>query len=454
MSRIKFNASSCGTHAASTRRHFLFGSLAAASTSLLRAHPDAEIASAQASLRTTAKSCIFITLNGAASHVDMFDPKDGPWNPADAGLRQYPGGLVLSNKYFPNLSKITGDMLVLRSLASWEAAHDRGVYYLQTSHSFNPAFAVEIPHVGAVISKERAATGKFPPFLGLNSSPMRGSTFLGGRYTPLQPYVNQGGLSTLQHNFYGSSSQQIFEQKFALMQQLDAPLRSAPYNQAMSDYADFYALAKAMMYTPDIDAVFKFSADDHGRYGSSTFGDSLCVARNAVRAKNGVVFTYVTHYNWDNHANLFDRTANQYNHYRQTNEIDVAIYNLVQDLKASGDLGSTLIVIMSEFGRTPGPLNSRGGRDHYQNIMSAVLMGGGVRGGRVIGTTDALSANVTDPGWSANRVMQVEDVMCTIYSALGVDYTKSIADTPSGRKFYYVEGSSNGIYQPIDEVFA
>ena len=125
---MNWNSSDCGTHGAYTRRHFLFGSLAAASTSLLQAHPDAEVSSAGVAARSTAKACIFITLNGAASHLDMFDPKDGPWNPPDASLQQYPGGLVLSRKYFPNLSKITSDLLVLRSLTSWEAAHDRGVY--------------------------------------------------------------------------------------------------------------------------------------------------------------------------------------------------------------------------------------------------------------------------------------------------------------------------------------
>ncbi len=448
------NPSQCGTHAPLTRRHFLFGSMAAASTGVLRAHADAEVAAAPgAAMRQSARNVIFITLNGAASHLDLFDPKDGPWNPPDADLQQYPGGLVLSRRYFPNLSKITNDLLVIRSLTSWEAAHDRGVYYLQTNHPFNPAFANEIPHIGAVISKEKAGNGLLPPFLGLNSNSMRGSTFLGGRYTPLQPYPNQGGLSTLQHSFYGTQSKQVFEQKFALMRALDQDFRQSPSNQEMSDYADFYDLAKGMMYQPDIDAVFKFSGDDHGRYGSSTFGDSLCVARNAVRAKNGNVFTYATHWNWDNHANLFDRGANQFNHYRLTNELDTALYNLVVDLKASGDLATTMIVVMSEFGRTPGLLNSRGGRDHYKDIMSAVIIGGGAVGGRVIGATDATSSRVTDPGWSGNRVIQVEDVVATIYSAIGVDWTKSIADTPSRRVFYYVEGAANGLYQPIDEVF-
>lgn len=450
---MPINPNACGTHGRSTRRHFLFGSLAAASTSLLQAHPDAEVSTRAVVPHASAKSCIFITLNGAASHLDMFDPKDGSWNPPDADLVQHPGGLLLSRRYFPNLSRITNDLLVIRSLTSWEAAHDRGIYYLQTNHPFNPAFASEIPHIGAVISKEKAGAGLLPPFLALNSSPMRGSTFLGGRYSPLQIFPYSGGLGTLQHGFYGDQSQAIFEQKFALMKSLDTGFRQNPYNQAMADYADFYDQAKGMMYKPDIDGVFKFTGDDHGRYGASQFGDCLCVARNAVLAKNGMVFTYVNHFGWDNHANLFDTGANQVNHYRLTNEIDTAIYNLVLDLKASGNLNSTLIVIMSEFGRTPGPLNSRGGRDHYKDIMSAVLIGGGVLGGRAIGTTDATSARVTDPGWSANRVIQVEDVVATIYSALGVDWTKSIADTPSKRAFYYVEGASDGFYQPISEVF-
>jgi hypothetical protein len=85
--------------------------------------------------------------------------------------------------------------------------------------------------------------------------------------------------------------------------------------------------------------------------------------------------------------------------------------------------------------------------------MSAMLIGGGARGGRAIGTTDQQSAAVTDPGWNGDRPVQVEDVVATIYSALGVDWTKSIADTPSGRRFYYVEGAPQGLYQPIEEVF-
>src|SRR5262245_21070851 len=103
----------CQGHSPVTRRHLLFG---AASAGLLTAHPDAEVTTRPATrLRGTARACIFINLNGAPSHLDLFNPQDGPWNPRDADLRQSPGGIVLSNKFFPSLNKITKDMLVLRS---------------------------------------------------------------------------------------------------------------------------------------------------------------------------------------------------------------------------------------------------------------------------------------------------------------------------------------------------
>ena len=100
-----------------------------------------------------------------------------------------------------------------------------------------------------------------------------------------------------------------------------------------------------------------------------------------------------------------------------------------------------------------GHANAQGGRDHHQDAMSVVMIGGGVGGGRVIGATDSIGAYVTDPGWSAQRPIVMEDIASTIYSALGIDWTKSLLNTPSGRKFEYVPSASRGLYKPIDEVF-
>src|SRR6476646_7227377 len=208
-----------------------------------------------------------------------------------------------------------------------------------------------------------------------------------------------------------------------------------------------------MMYNDAVDAVFKFSADDENRYGANSIGRSLLVARNAIRGKLGVAFVSVTQPGWDTHVSQYDRSQST-NLYQLTNDLDRAVGNLVDDLKASGDLSQTLIVMMGEFGRTPGVLNSRGGRDHYRPVLSVAMLGGGVKGGRVIGSSDSTGAAITDPGWSGNRAIYPEDIASTIYSALGIDWTKTIDDTPSSRRFYYVNGASDDGFGPVEEVFA
>jgi uncharacterized protein (DUF1501 family) len=443
-------STTCGGHAPFTRRHFLFG---AATASLLTAHADAEVASSGATPRNTAKACIFINLNGGASQLDTFDVKDGAWNPADADIRQYAGGLALSRRFFPKLSTMTDDLLVLRGCASWEAAHERAQFYVQTAHSLNPALAAEIPHIGAVVAYERGAKGLLPPFLSFNQTALQGATFLGGPFAPMMPPATRTGVATLSHNFFGTSSQQRFEERFRLLQDLDQPLRENPLNDLVAAYGGYYSRAKSMMYNEAVDSTFKFTVDEENRYGVNNTGRALLVARNAIRGKLGVSFVNVTQTGWDTHVGQFDRavTANIYN---LTNDLDRAVGSLVEDLRASGDLESTLIVMMGEFGRTPAGLNSRGGRDHYRNAMSVAMIGGGIKAGRVLGATDATGTAIIDPGWRAGRPMYPDDIAATIYSALGIDWTKTIDDTPSGRRFYYVNKSGEDGFRPVEEVFA
>lgn len=442
----------CSGHAPYTRRHFLFG---AAGTALLAPHADAQVTSAGVKPRGSARTCIFINLNGAPSHLDTFDLKDAAWNPRDADIQGLSGGLRMSRRYFPKLSTMGNDLLVLRSCASWEAAHERGQFYMQTAHSQNPALAAEMPHIGAVIAKEKGSNGLIPPFLSFNQSNLQGATFLGGLFQPMMPPASTGGIGTLTHNYFGTTAQSTerFERRFSLLKELDSALRQAPANEAMAAYGSYYDRAKAMMYNAAVDSVFKFSTDDQGRYGNTSVGRSLIVARNAVRAKNGAVFINVTQGGWDTHVGQFDMGQSP-NIYTLTNELDRAVGSLVEDLKASGDFDSTLIVMMGEFGRTPGVLNSRAGRDHYRNVMSVAMMGGGIKGGRAIGVTDANGAAITDFGWSGQRPIYVEDITSTIYSALGVDWTRAIDDTPSGRRFFYVAGAGPDGYRPVEEVFA
>jgi hypothetical protein len=445
----------CGNHAAYTRRHFLLGAASVTGFRLLNSHADAQVISSGVTPRNSARTCIFINLDGGPSHLDTFAPKDGPWNPPDADLQQSSGGIVLAGKWFPAISKIAGDLCILKSVQSWEAAHTRAQFYLQTSHSQNPAFATETPHIGAVVSRELGDTAQaLPPFLALHAARIQGQAFLGGRQAPMFVTPSRNGLADLGHDYYGASSREVFERKFALLEALNAPLRANPFDSQMADYGDFYSSANRMMYDESVANIFRFNADDEGRYGQSDVGRSLILARNAVRADNGARFISVLSQGWDTHQAQFDPNNVRTNFTLTASALDRAVGALVEDLRSSGHLDKTLIVMMGEFGRTPGDLNAMGGRDHYKEAMAGVMIGGGVRGGRVIGEQDSTGAQIVTPGWRGDRPIQIEDITATIYSALGIDWTKSIADTPSGRTFEYVPYASTAAYFPVDEVFA
>jgi uncharacterized protein (DUF1501 family) len=170
-----------------------------------------------------------------------------------------------------------------------------------------------------------------------------------------------------------------------------------------------------------------------------------------------------SHGGWDHHGNIYKEGTR--NHPVLIRELDLALSNLIKDLdslpskRSPGKtlLDETLVIAMSEFGRTPGAISeTRKGREHYMQVHSGILAGGGIRRGAVIGQTDALGAKIVNYGWSGNRPIYMEDIACTIYSALGIDWTKTLENTPSGRSFHYVEPASGTKYVdfcPVQELF-
>ena len=442
------NCSSCNRL---NRRQLLQGAAGFGAMAALARLGEAQVTADGVTLQNSATACIFINLNGAPSHVDTFDLKQGFWTPADYNVTQS-FRVAISQKLFPKLSTMIGDLCFVRSLRSWEAAHPRGQFYVQTGHSSNPAFDVETPHIGAVVSYALGVAGKFPPFLSLNGAPTQGAQFLGGQVDPVSPNADPRGFATLTHSYYDPPIEQArFELEYQMLLDMDAT-RNNPYDPQLAAYAQYYQAAKNMMYDPSIGNVFTLTNDDLARFGNTEFGRSCAIARNAVLAENGVRFINISQFGWDTHQSMLIR-GYQPNLYSLANELDQGVGTLIQDLKANGALGRTLIVMMGEFGRTPGPLNSQGGRDHHPDAMSAVLAGGGVAGGRVIGATDATGNLIADFGWSQQRAIYMEDITATIYSALGIDWTTMISDTPSGRAFQYVARSSLYTHTAVTEVF-
>jgi uncharacterized protein (DUF1501 family) len=179
------------------------------------------------------------------------------------------------------------------------------------------------------------------------------------------------------------------------------------------------------------------------------------VARNLVKANLGTRFVQVNLGGWDNHTNIYARPGGIYG---PATQLDRGLANLLIDLAAAPGaqrgslLDETLIVAMGEFGRTVGPLTNGQGRDHYFQHF-ALFAGGGVQGGRVVGSTTDTGGAVKEPGWSQNRTIANEDLAATVYSALGIDYTTTRHDDPLGRGFDYVPFASEGYWYPVLELF-
>jgi Protein of unknown function (DUF1501) len=417
----------------------------------------AATANANATLRNSARNCIFLFLNGAPSQTDLWDLKEGSWTPSDFqptsyGETRWPRGLM------PKTAEHLSKLAIVRSGLSWAAVHQLGQAWAQISRNPGGATGAIAPHIGAVVSIEsqaaRGAGDVLPGFIALNSGAIPASGYLPAKYAPFGVTTSANGLATLAH----PDGAARFDRRWDLLKKLDGARATGSLAKPSMDMNDFYDQSLALMKAPGINTLFSFTDEEHTRYGETPFGDSLVVARNLVGAGKGTRFVQATLAGWDHHSDIYDRAAAQ-SIYAQSKELDDALGALLTDLstmpgKAAGKslLDETLIVIASEFGRTTGVLNNQGGRDHYLR-MSYVFAGGGVQGGRIIGKTDADGDMVTDYGWSAKRDVRPEDVTCTLYSALGIDFTTVRNDDPLGRGFEYVPGAKDGVYKPIDELF-
>jgi hypothetical protein len=401
-------------------------------------------------LRNTAKSCIFIFLPGAPSQTDLWDLKEGSWTPSDLapttanGIR-WPHGLL------PKTGEHLGKLTIVRSALSWAAVHQLGQVWAQIARNPGGATGAIAPHIGAVVALESQATRTpsdvLPGFIALNAGTIPTCGYLPAKYAPFGVTTDESGLSTLTH----PEGADRFARRWSLLHQLDGNRTSGALGKPSLDMNDFYDQSKTLMDAPGINALFTYDDAEHVRYGSTAFGDSLVVARNLVASKKGTRFVQVTLGGWDHHSDIYDKDAAQ-SIYAQSAELDGALGALLTDLQTMNLLDETLIVIASEFGRTVGPLNGQGGRDHFLR-NSVVFAGGGTKGGRAIGSTDATGAKVVEYGWSANRDVRPEDVTCTMYSALGIDYTTVRNDDPLGRGFEYVPFAKDGQYKPLEELF-
>lgn len=405
--------------------------------------------------RNTARNVIFILLAGAISQIDTFDFKlvDGvtprEFRPETIRGVLWPAGLL------PKIGERLERIAIIRSMLAWGLQHSGMQTWVQIGRNPSAALGDIAPNIGSIVAlekePERQPDQVFPGFLALNAESAVGPGYLAPAYAPFLVEPNASGLANTTDPVTDGVSRR--EARCRLLEALEAPLREeAAFGRPGAEFEAYYEAARRLMYNPAVERAFSFTAAESERYGNSAFGNACLVAAKVLAANQGTRYIQIVFGGWDHHQDIYS-TVSAGRLPRMARQLDDGFSALLDELAAAGLLEETLIVMMSEFGRTVGPLSAQSGRDHFLQHF-VVFAGGGVKGGRIIGATDPTGAITVDPGWSRRRDVRIEDIEATIYSALGINWTNVRYDDPCGRGFEYVPKSRDDVYGPLHELWS
>ncbi|MBI1832202.1 MAG: DUF1501 domain-containing protein, partial [Planctomycetes bacterium] len=353
------------------------------------------------------KNCILLWMAGGPSHKDTWDLRPGTEQGGPYRQIQTSVNGIQVSEYFPQFARLMNHAAIIRSMSTPEGAHARASYNLHTGYREGQG-GIVYPSIGAIVSKELGSeTNPMPNFVSVGQRSY-GSGFLGARHQPLIVGDPARGVENLRTGV----NQAQFDSRVGLLEELEQGFHSTHNANTATAHRTTIQRAVTLMRDTGTQAfdISREPAANRTAYGDNAFGRGCLMARRLVEA--GVKFVEVTLGGWDTHQNNFARV-------RQLSEqVDPAMSALVRDLRDRSLLDNTLVIWMGEFGRTP-RINQRGaqpGRDHYPRAWSCVLTGGGIRGGQVIGRTDAEAATVVE------RPVSTFDFMATVCRALGIDY--------------------------------
>jgi hypothetical protein len=386
-------------------------------------------ADAKANAKT--KRVIYLYMAGGMSHLDTFDPKpgrdtQGPIQSVDTAAT----GIQLS-EHLSRLAKEMNDVALIRSLTSKEGAHDRAAYTLHTSYP--PLSSVTHPSLASWIVKSGGAINQEIP---ANVS-IGNTTFSSGFFDNVYSPFRVGDPERALVNVVPAKNvdEPRMDRRLDLLHEVNNGFTSKYEKwEPIKDYTTFYDRAVTMMKSKDL-AAFEVSKEDpklREKYGLNSFGQGVLLARRLV--ERGVKFVEVSLGGWDTHADNFTKLKDL------GNRLDMGVSTLISDLRDRGLLKDTLVVVVSEFGRTP-TINQTGGRDHFPNVFCGMLAGGGIVGGQVHGESDIDGKVVKkDP-------VSMQDFNATIVHALGLDFNEETI-SPVGRPFLMAGGG-----KPLTNLF-
>lgn len=378
-----------------------------------------------------AKSVIQIYLGGGMAHQESWDPK-----PDAAVEYRGPLGVVktnLSGIYFSEnlkkMAKVADKVTVVRSMTHTEAAHERGQHTMFTG--YQPSPAIQYPSAGAVVAHEFGARANMPPYVGIPNAPqVAGSGYLSSRYAPFAIGSDPGDERSYAVRDLAPPdfiNEARFSRRQSLLKTVEDRFRTTEASDDVDAMDSFYQRAYAMINSPDARAAFDIKAEsDKTRdwYGRNQAGGRLLLARRLVEA--GVRFVTLNYGGWDHHSRIKDSIE------RNLPPLDQALAALVSDLDQRGLLDSTLIMVTSEFGRTP-KINRTAGRDHYPRVFSVMLAGGGIKRGQIYGASDPTASE------PERNPLSAQDLFTTVYDRIGIVADKELM-APGDRPIEIVDG--------------
>ena len=369
----------------------------------------------------TARSVIFLYMAGGMTHIDTFDPK--PQNKDVMGettaINTSADGIQLGH-WLPKTAEQMNLATLVRSLNTNQGAHQQANYLLHTS--YQKRGTIIHPSLGSWITKMR---GNVNPTLPANVKINGGSDVIGAgyfekKYGPLPLGNPSAGIQNVKKAGY--IDQELYNERLDVSKTFNKNFLNQFPQKGVRAYTDLYDDAVKLMQSKDLDAfnLSKESQQTRDSYGDNNFGQGCLLARRLV--ENNVRFIEVNYGGWDMHNDVFGNLETK------AAVLDQGLSTLLSELNVRGLLSNTMVVVASEFGRTPEVKAGRVGRDHHPSSFSALLAGGGIKQGFVHGKSDDRAHYVEENG------VGMVDLNATIAHAMGLDVNKIIY-SPGGRPF-------------------
>ncbi len=376
-----------------------------------------------------AKSIIHLNLGGGFPAQESFDPKPeapGEYRGSFNVVKTNTGELFSEN--FARTAKIADKLTVVRSCNCRIPDHNQATYHLHTGYL--PTTVIDYPQMGAVVSQHFGPRKNLPPYVAIPSTNgfSGGTGYLSSKYGAFKTGADPGGRGEFKVNDFtipDNVSMEQFERRKSARAIVESRLRGLDAQaETLGTMDDFYQQAYTLLSSPQAQAAFSLEDEPdsvrdlygHGynlkyRNEPARVNERLLLARRLV--ESGVRFVSVNYGGWDCHVDVRGTCEDK------SPALDHAISGLITDLDNRGMLDSTLVMITTEFGRTP-KINKDNGRDHWARSYSMILAGGGITRGQIYGASDATASE------PARDPVSLEDFLFTVYHQLGIDANQEL----------------------------